>query len=149
MGVDEPNSKMKHNGELRLGLHSEDTLGVLGGHAELLASLAARLIGLEGQAAAVSQLGAEVLWLPLLVLVVLAEVLTLILVEDGEDAGNVLAHDVDLAKLGGISANLLGNAELGELLLELTQLLQELGLVLAAEITSAKPRRHRIAIRRE
>lgn len=113
-----------------LQLDGEGALGELAGHADLAAGLGAGLLGGQGLATALGQLGADNLGLPLLVGVELLQVGLLGLVQDGQDASDVLAHDIDLAQLGGGTGDLLSDAQLGQLLLVLGQSLQQLGLLL-------------------
>jgi hypothetical protein len=58
----------------------------------------------------------------------------LVLVVHRQHAGNRLAHHADLAQLGGGAANDLGNAQLGELLLVVVELTEQLSLALGAEL---------------
>lgn len=54
------------------------------------------------------------------------------LVSNGQDTGNVLAHLLDLSKLGRGTASHLSNAQGGELGLKLAKLRDQLGLGLLA-----------------
>lgn len=113
--------------------------GVLGG-----ASGLAGLLSLgEGLAAALGELGAERLGHGLGLLGVEGlEGIALLLGEDGEDLGDVLAEDADLGDLGGGGLGLLGDAELGEFLLGLTELSEEIVLRLGAGVLNLEVRRH-------
>ena len=55
-------------------------------------------------------------------------------VKHGQHARDVLAHDADLGELGGGAAGHLRDAKLGELLLELLKLLEEVTLAHSAEL---------------
>ena len=84
------------------------------------------LLGLgEGAAHGAGLLGAEVLGDVLLSGGGLADALLLLLVVDGEDAGDGLADGLDLGDLGGGAAGDLGDGELGELLAVLVELLEK------------------------
>jgi hypothetical protein len=91
---------------------------------------------LRGQTAADSPglLGPEVERGVLLGLVEEAELRSLLGVDNGEDAGDGLSEVVDLVELGARGGNLL-DPELAELSLQLAELLGELVLVLAPELT--------------
>jgi len=78
-------------------------------------------------------LGAEILGDVLLSGGGLADALLLLLVVDGEDAGDGLADGLDLGDLGGGAAGHLGDGELGKLLAVLIELLEEFLLGLPPE----------------
>jgi len=88
----------------------------------------------EGPADSAGLLLPDVLGRVLLALVQLADLLLLLLVVDGEDASDLLADALDLGELGGGAAGHLGDAEGGELTLELVEGLEELVLGLATEL---------------
>ena len=81
-----------------------------------------------------SLLGSQVQGLVLLALVELPQVLLLLLVHHDVDAGDRLPDDADLGELGGRSTGHLGHSQLGELSLEIIQLLGQLLLLLLAEL---------------
>ena len=69
-------------------------------------------------------------------LVKLPEVLLLLLVHHNVDPGDGLAHDPDLAELGGGSAGHLGNFEGGQLVLQVVELLAQLLLLHLTELVA-------------
>ena len=81
-----------------------------------------------------SLLGSQVQGLVLLALVELPQVLLLLLVHHDVDAGDGLPDHADLGELGGGAAGDLGHAELGQLSLEVIQLLGQVFLLLLAKL---------------
>ena len=79
----------------------------------------------------------QLVGLTLGVLVELAEVVSLLLVDDSKNSGDRLSDRVDLGELGGGSSGNLLDSKGEELLLELNQLLGEVGLVLGDELVSS------------
>ena len=79
-------------------------------------------------------LGAKVQGFVLLALVELPQVLLLLLVHHDVDAGDGLPDDADLGELGGGPTGHLGHSQLGELSLEIIQLLGQFLLLLLAEL---------------
>ena len=83
-----------------------------------------------------SLLGSQVQGLVLLALVELPQVLLLLLVHHNVDPGDGLAHDPDLAELGGGSTGHLGNFEGGQLVLQVVELLAQLLLLHLTELVA-------------
>ena len=108
-----------------LCLDGVTALGEVGGLLLCLEGLSGLLSLGEGTAHGAGLLGAEVLGDVLLSGGGLADALLLLLVVDGEDAGDGLADGLDLGDLGGGAAGHLGDGELGELLAVLVELLEK------------------------
>lgn len=88
----------------------------------------------EAAAHGPSLLGPQVEGLVFLTLVEFSEVLLLSLVDDGEHTGDRFANNSDLGELGGGSTGDFGDAQLRQLHLEVVQLLEQLLLLLAAQV---------------
>ena len=101
-------------------LHGADALGVL-------------LLGSERTTHGAGETRAQVERDVLLALVELAQLLSLSLVDDRQDARNVLAGRADLHELRGRTARHLRDAQRRQLRLEVVELLQKLGLRLCAQ----------------
>ncbi len=119
-------SRLRAKGVLALGPESQ--------LAGLLARLQGLLLGRQLTALGTGELGAQVDGLPRLAAVHPSEVLLLRLVDHRQHAGDVLSEDADLGELRGGAAGHLGDAQVGQLLLQLLQLLQQIVLLLAAQI---------------
>jgi hypothetical protein len=119
---------------IRLSLDSELAHGEIDSLLLLAQSNQRRLF--LGQAAAhgASLLGTEIGGHVLGLGILEAEGLALLLAQDGEGTGNGLADGSDLSNLGGGTVGHLLDAKRGELGLEVTQVLQELGISLLAQL---------------
>lgn len=103
---------------------------------ECLLCLQTPLVLGESLADGAGLLRPQILGNVLLVLVELPDILLGGLVDDDVDAGDVLTHNADFGELAGGSSGHLGDAEGGELSLELFELLGQLFLLLSAQFVA-------------
>merc|ERR1712105_435650 len=89
-------------------------------------------MGVKSTAHSTSLLGAQIQGLVLLVLIQLPQLL--LLIHDNKDSGNRFPDNMDLRQLGCCSTGNFCHTELGEFFLQLIELLQELLLLLSAQI---------------
>lgn len=122
---------------MNLGLDSKLSLGESSSSLEVLSSL---LLGLgSGKSSSDSSglLSSKILRSVLLLLVELTELLTLSVVDDGQDAGNGLSSFVQLGRLD-VAARSVLDTKLGKLLLESKEFVLELLLGFVAVVSSLR-----------
>lgn len=120
--------KLDLNSESIFALRPESLL------AGFLSRLERLLLGRQCTTSGTGKLWAQINGLVGLSSVDTSQVLLLRLVDDGENAGNVLSEDANLGELRGGTAGNLGDTQVGQLLLQLIKLLQQIVLLLAAQI---------------